>query len=159
MHGRILWHTKYNSYFGQNVKMSDGKEFIWELVQHIPPKRIQLIRRYGLYSSRGKGTWAEMEYVAERAPQTWKEAHGVQNASHPFEPLPESETVDQSVVKSAWARLLAKIYEVHPFTCERCGSDMRVIAIIQDQAEIKNILKHLVKKGRAPPGVDPTSLN
>ena len=36
---------------------------------------------------------------------------------------------------------------------------MRVIAIIQDQAEIKNILKHLVKKGRAPPGVDPTSLN
>lgn len=24
MHGRILWHTKYNRYFGQNVKMMDG---------------------------------------------------------------------------------------------------------------------------------------
>ena len=48
MHGRILWHTKYNRYFGQNVKMMDGAEFIRELVQHIPPKRIQLIRRYAL---------------------------------------------------------------------------------------------------------------
>ena len=35
MHGRILWHTKYNQYFGQNVKMMDGAEFIRELVQHI----------------------------------------------------------------------------------------------------------------------------
>ena len=36
VHGRILWHTKYNRYFGQNVKMMDGPEFIRELVQHIP---------------------------------------------------------------------------------------------------------------------------
>ena len=48
MHGRILWHTKYNQYFRQNVKMMDRAEFIRELVQHIPPKRIQLIRRYAL---------------------------------------------------------------------------------------------------------------
>ena len=48
---------------------------------------------------------------------------------------------------------------VHPFVCEKCGSDMRVIAIIQDHAEITKILQHLVKRGRAPPGVDPASLN
>ena len=159
MHGRILWHTKYNQYFGQNVKMMDGAEFIRELVQHIPPKRIQLIRRYGLYSSRGKGRWSEMEYVAERAPQAWKGAHGVQHEVPPCESIPESQTVDQAAVKSARARLLVKVYEIHPFVCEKCGSDMRVIAIIQDQAEITKILRHLVKLGRAPPGVDPASLN
>ena len=159
MHGRILWHTKYNRYFGQNIKMMDGAEFIRELVQHIPPKRIQLIRRYGLYSSRGKGRWNEMEYVAERAPQAWKEAHAVQHEAPAFEPIPESQTVDQAAAKSAWARLLAKVYEVHPFVCEKCGADMRVIAIIQDQAEITKILRHLAKRGRAPPGVDPASLN
>ena len=100
-----------------------------------------------------------MEYVAERAPQAWKEAHGVQHEISPFEPIPESQTVDQAAVKSAWARLLAKVYEVDPFVCEKCGSDMRVIAIIQDQAEIMKILQHLVKQGRAPPGVGPASLN
>ena len=159
MHGRILWHTKYNRYFGENVKMMDGVEFIRELVQHIPPKRIQLIRRYGLYSSRGKGKWAEMEYVAERAPQAWKQTHGVQSEVPAFEPIPESQAVDQAAVKSAWARLLAKVYEVYPFVCEKCGCDMRVIAIIQDHAEITKILRHLAKLGRAPPGVDLASLN
>jgi hypothetical protein len=159
IHGRILWHTKYNRFFGQNVKMMDQAEFIRVLVQHIPPKRIQLIRRFGLYSSRGKGKWSEMQYVAERAPQACKEAHAVQHEAHPFEPIPESQTVDQAAVKSAWARLLAKVYEVHPFAWEKCGSDMRVIAIIQDQAEIAKTLQHLVKQGRAPHGIDPPSLN
>ena len=100
-----------------------------------------------------------MEYVAERAPQAWKGAHGVQHEVPPCESIPESQTVDQAAVKSARARLLVKVYEIHPFVCEKCGSDMRVIAIIQDQAEITKILRHLVKLGRAPPGVDPASLN
>jgi hypothetical protein len=36
---------------------------------------------------------------------------------------------------------------------------MRVIAVIQDPAEIRDILAHLVKTGRAPPGLDPALLN
>jgi hypothetical protein len=36
---------------------------------------------------------------------------------------------------------------------------MKVIAIIQDPAEIDRILRHLVKQGRPPLGVDPASLN
>ncbi len=43
------------------------------------------------------------------------------------------------------ARLLAKIYEVNPFTCPKCGSEMKVIAIIQETEEIRRILAHLVK--------------
>jgi hypothetical protein len=31
---------------------------------------------------------------------------------------------------------------------------MKVIAIIQDRDEIKHILRHLMKVGRAPPGLD-----
>ena len=50
--------------------------------------------------------------------------------------------------------MLVKIYEINPFTCPRCGSEMKVIAVIQDTSEIKKILKHLRKVGRDPPGVD-----
>jgi hypothetical protein len=50
--------------------------------------------------------------------------------------------------------MLAKIYEIDPFLCPKCGSEMRVIAVIQDVTEIKRILKHLKKIDRAPPGVD-----
>ena len=67
--------------------------------------------------------------------------------------------VDSADYKQAWVRLLAKVYEVDPFVCPVCGSQMKVIAIIHDTEEIKKILAHLVKIGRAPPGFDPAELN
>jgi hypothetical protein len=49
--GKVLFHTKYSEYFRQNVHLFDVLDFLAELTQHIPPKRLQLIRRYGLYAS------------------------------------------------------------------------------------------------------------
>ena len=36
---------------------------------------------------------------------------------------------------------------------------MKVIALIPDPGEIKKILAHLAKVGRAPPGFDPAELH
>ena len=74
-------------------------------------------------------------------------------------PLSEAEKVDPSEYKQTWARLLAKVYEVDPCVCPVCGSEMKLIAVIQDPEEIKTILTHLVRVGRAPPGFDPAELN
>ena len=49
---------------------------------------------------------------------------------------------------------MAKVYEIDPLVCPKCGSEMRVIAVIKNVGEIKKILKHLKKIGRDPPGVD-----
>ena len=43
--------------------------------------------------------------------------------------------------------------------CPKCGWEMQVVAVIHDSVEIREILAHLVKIGRAPPGFDPTLLN
>jgi hypothetical protein len=32
---------------------------------------------------------------------------------------------------------------------------MRILAVITEPAEVKKILRHLVKVGRPPPGLDP----
>jgi hypothetical protein len=69
------------------------------------------------------------------------------------------ERVDSTARKSAWARLLARVYEVDPFVCPECGSPIKVIAVIQDPDEIKHIVRHLIKIGRAPPGLDESSVN
>lgn len=58
-----------------------------------------------------------------------------------------------------WARLIAKVYEVDPLICPRCGSEMKLIAVITNPPEVANILRHLIKIGRAPPGLHPSSLN
>ena len=55
--------------------------------------------------------------------------------------------------KSTWARLIAKIYEVYPLVCTKCGGEMKVVAVIMDSVEVEKILKHLVKSGKSPPGV------
>jgi hypothetical protein len=104
-----------------------------------------------------------MDYIAERAPEGWRGEHdqNVVSDQKPlgFSPLSDSEEVDSTARKSAWARLLARVYEVDPLVCPECGSPMRVIAVIEDPDEIKHILRHLIKIGRAPPGLDGSSVN
>jgi hypothetical protein len=36
---------------------------------------------------------------------------------------------------------------------------MKVIAVITDSAQVLKILRHLLKIGKPPPGLDPGSLN
>ncbi len=57
--------------------------------------------------------------------------------------------------------LLAKVYEIDPLVCPRCGGEdeLQSSAVIQDPVEIHDILAHLVKTSRAPPGFDPALLN
>ena len=115
-----------------------------------------------MYASRTKGRWEEMPRVTQRAPDGWKAAHhhGAVAEDHGYKPLSDSEEeVGIDARKRAWARLLAKVYEVDPFVCPKCGAEMKVIAIIADPDELKRILRHLVKIGRSPPGFDPDRLN
>jgi hypothetical protein len=77
-----------------------------------------------------------------------------------MEPMPpqvdatETTTVSHAACRSTWVQVISKVYEVDPLLCPRCGSEMRPVAIITDPAEVRKILRHLVKIGRAPPGLD-----
>ena len=125
--------------------------------------RTQLIRPYGLYSSRIKGRWEEMDYVTARAPERWRDEHDLRptNNEKPmgFAPLSDSEEVGPTARKSAWARLLARVYEVDPLICPKRSSSMKVIAVYQDVVEMRRILLYIMKVGRAPPGRDESSLS
>ncbi len=101
-----------------------------------------------------------MPEVIARAPQGWKNEH-LDNMDTKVETEKEDRDISLSEKerRSAWARLLAKIYEVRPFVCPKCQSEMSIIAVIMDPGEICKILKHLVKIGRSPPGINTVSLN
>jgi hypothetical protein len=55
--------------------------------------------------------------------------------------------------------LIYKIYEVDPLQCPKCGSEMKIIAFIQDREEIIKILKHMglwpVQYPKPPPKTSP----
>ena len=114
----------------------------------------------GCIPSRSRGTWSRKPHLARLAPEGWQKNHQPQPSLRLG--TASQGTPDQSVSvnesRSAWARLLAKVYEVDPLRCTRCGSQMRVLAVITDPQQVLRILRHLIKTGAAPPGLDAASL-
>ena len=112
-----------------------------------------------------------MPYVLQRAPSGWtshnddaaatasnRAGSGVGSPTLEV-PATETDAPDARARRRAWARLLARVYEVDPLVCPRCGARLRVIAVIQNPVQITKILNHLVRTGRAPPGLDPTTVD
>ena len=151
---KVLLKSAYNPYFKENLKRLSATEFIGELTQHLPPHRMRCIRYYGLYSSRSRGKWHLWSHVAAHAPEGWKHtAVGLSSESFASGATQATEPVSATGASSTWARLIKQVYEVDPLICEKCGSEMRVIALINDPMEIQRIVDHLIKSGRAPPGL------
>jgi hypothetical protein len=154
--GSVLYRSVYNPYFATDQKLFPAIGFLVDLLQHLPDAGAHLVRRYGLYSSRCRATWSDRPYLVRLAPAGWREQHGSQSEPQPGLP-PEQEphlSVSARETRSAWARLIAKVYEVDPLVCPRCGSKMKVKAVITDPQQLRRILRHLIKTGAAPPDLD-----
>ena len=42
----------------------------------------------------------------------------------------------------SWVRLLARVFEVDPLTCPRCGQVMQIVGFVTQPAVIDKILRH-----------------
>jgi hypothetical protein len=156
--GTVSYTSDFNPAIGDTIKVWDARDFIAAATLFIPPQGVRCIRYFGLYPSRSRWKWPQWDHVVCNAPAGWRETHGVQGDDSRPQPPPPC-TVPESACRSAWARLIAKIYEVDPLVCPRCSSKMRVLAVITDPAAVDKILRHLIKIGRPPPGLDPSTLN
>jgi hypothetical protein len=143
--GVVVFHSK------KEKKKFDPIEFIFLLQKHIPNKGEVLIRYYGFYSNvaRGKRKLA----VGDSTQDSDTSA-------------PEEADIDKKEMRKRWAQLIQKIYEVNPLICQNCGSEMRIIAYIDQWDTILRILKHLElwpPQTRDPPNkndctISPTAL-
>jgi hypothetical protein len=141
----VRYCSDFNPAIGNSTKVWNVRDFIADATLFIPPQCLRLIRFYGLYSSRSRWRWPQWEYVTPHAPQGWKTTHGVSDT----EPSPQSSC--RSLGREpAWARLIAKVYEIDPLVCPRCSCRMRILAVITAPAELNKILRYLVKIGCPP---------
>src|SRR3989442_14836082 len=62
-----------------------------------------------------------------------------------------AELAHRRTARSAWALLLARIYEVFPLVCPTCGGAMRILAFITDAPTVRAILAHLGEPTAPPP--------
>ena len=121
----VLYHSsKVNPALGRNFEALDPLEWLARLSDHIPDPRQHRTIAYGHYANRARGARRKAD-EAEHHPD-----HQRRRCS------------------PSWARLIAKVYEVDPLTCARCGKQMKLVSFITDQLAVKRILDHL---GFSPP--------
>ncbi|KAF0239631.1 MAG: transposase family [Planctomycetota bacterium] len=95
----------------------------------IPDSYEKTAIEYGWYSNRTRG---------------YRKEHGLLKADPPERKDPAADSDKASLhTRRAWARLIAKGYEVNPLLCPRCGSEMKVVAVIDQEDAVYKILRHL----------------
>jgi hypothetical protein len=145
----VTWSASSSGFFKGKVRRYSSLDFIAQVTLHVPPRGKHLVRRYGLYSSRGRGTWKSHAALSSRAPAS---RYGRTASAEPALPgVPKDREVDALYRRRAWARLLAKVHAIDVLACPRCGSRMSVIAVITEPAQIRRIIDCLDCHGRGPP--------
>jgi len=161
----VIWTAAPKGFYKGKSETFKGFEFVEQLAAHLPPRRVQLVRRYGVYAGKVRKQWQERPNIYRLAAGSWQKGHP--NKSPIVDTtLPEdASTVEapdawSQLRKQRWARLLQKVYEVDPFVCPKCQGAMSVVAIIEDPKELSKIIdwasqqeRELPKTGyaRSPP--------
>jgi hypothetical protein len=126
-------------------------EFIAKIAALVPPPRTHRHRYFGVLAPNSPLRAA----VTAMAP-----IPVMPTVAQPISSDEEAIThAKRSPARYLWAILIARIYEVFPLLCPHCGGQMRLIAVINDGAEIRKILDHIgvessppkISKARGPP--------
>lgn len=134
----VIYRSKLHATLKRNFQVMPGAQWLELLCKHVPDRHEHMVRYYGRYSSRTRGSEHERPDMDEPGPETRSQA--------------------RQAAKVAWAKMIRKVYEVDPLACPECASQMRVIALIEDPAVIKRILSWLglwdppQPCGPSPPG-------
>lgn len=127
--GSVIYKSRMHLGKKRNFEVLDAVEFLHRVCLHIPDPYESLIRYYGFYANAARGKRKKLGLETE-------DAHNI-----------DVKVIDDSPSKKScrksWSQLIYKIYEVDPLKCTMCGSEMTIIAFIQNRDEIIKILKHL----------------
>ena len=124
----VTYTTKHNA-----AHEFDALEFLATLSSHVPKHYESITRYYARYSCRRRGERAKL--------------------STPPEDETESD-YRREFRASSWAECFKHIYEIDPLECPKCKAQMRIIAFIQDEHSIKDIMKAQgIPDFQAPPPI------
>ena len=133
-------------------------ELIARIAALVPPPRTHRHRYFGVLAPNSplRAAVTALATPAQPAKQvvvqtepaaTGEGAPGMVPLGHAILSTPESAPPKRSQAHYLWAVLIARIYEVFPLLCPKCGGLMRLIAFVTEGVQIRKILDHI--------GVDP----
>jgi hypothetical protein len=140
-------------------------ELIARIAALVPPPRTHRHRYFGVLAPNSPLRAAVTALAAPAQPAkqvvvqtepaaTGVGAPGVVVPDNAVPPMPEPATPKRSKAHYLWAVLIARIYEVFPLLCPKCGGQMRLIAFITEGTQIRRILDHIGVDSE-PPHISP----
>jgi hypothetical protein len=114
----VLYRSRMNPFLGRNFEAMDPLEWLARMSDHIPDPGQHRTLFYGAYANRVRGVSGERSVAAEPAPPRRR-------------------------CSPSWARMIAKVYQVDPLLCTRCGKRMGIVGFVTDSVAIGRILDHL----------------
>ena len=129
--GKVTYTVVKPTSSGMKQVQFDPVEFIDRLSELIPDPRCHLQHYHGAF--------------APNAPirkKVCKQANKEMTEQVPFIEMFQKEEKSEKGSR-AWAKLLAKIYEVFPLECQMCKETMKIVAFITNPYHAKQILERL----------------
>jgi hypothetical protein len=145
--GRVIYHSRLNPTTRRNFEVFTATDFLAVVTQHIPDKGAQTVKYYGYYSNKARGQRAK---AVGRAGLPHTTAASRSALGCPGQPTagnseiahPQSIT-PRKIPTRAWRELIKRAWDVDPLLCPKCGGQMRLISLIEEDEVIEKILRHL----------------
>jgi len=184
---KIIYKVPGDGVHAPGVLVMAPFEFLQKLSTLIPPPRVHRHHYWGILAPHSK---LRSKAVASAAPAgvlaaqlqeaaaTMGISHGQEYDDRPAgdDAPPNENSTARPLTKPAsnkaergrrlslmWAMLIARIYEVLPLLCPRCGEPIKILSFITEYEPIHKILRHIgeptkaptISPARAPPQCDP----
>jgi len=134
--GRVRYELKTPWRNGTTHVIFEPLDFISRLASLIPKPRVNLTRFHGVFAPNSKS----------RAKITPARRGKRKRACFADE---TDQTPAEKRASMTWAKRLKRVFNIDIETCDKCGSDVRIIASIEDPAVIQKILAHLDNTARS----------
>ena len=145
--GRIKLRLKTPYSDGTTHVLMEPFEFLSRLKALIPPPGQHQIIYFGVFSPNCEDREDFRLISGSKKCEFYK-------APKPLSDKPEKDPkldTTNALKHSAWARHLKRTFKVDVSRCSACGSDMKIMAIIHNKAEIDRYLDHVKGYQRGPP--------
>jgi hypothetical protein len=128
----ILLRTPPDPRTGATQLELDPLDWIHAITQQIPDRGQHLVRYFGWYANRTRGSRRRRE----GAPS----AGDGRTSAPPLATSPPR--APPSATRASWARLLRKILEVDPLLCPTCQVELKIVAVLTEPRVVDRILRH-----------------
>ena len=145
--GKIKLRLKTPFSDGTTHVLMEPFEFLSRLKALIPPPGQHQIIYFGVFSPNCEDREDFRLISGSKKCEFYK-------APKPLSDKPEKDPkldTTNALKHSAWARHLKRTFKVDVSRCSACGSDMKIMAIIYNKAEIARYLDHVKGYQRGPP--------